>query len=91
MSFNIMRVIAGGGITMIAISISNMIIQGGASFAAVASYSGLVAQGSTLLLGQRGDVLSATTAVANTACSQLLINVVVKKTQDIVSHNGVAG
>ena len=87
--FAINRVIGNTGVTTIVIGISNYIIPSSASFMPYVGFSGLV-QGSTLLIGQRGDLLVASTAVANTACTNLLINVVVKKTQDIVSHNGIS-
>lgn len=79
-----------GGATMIAISISNLVTVKGISFNTTNGfgYSGLAATGSTLLNGQRGDVIAVTTAGANTAVAMLLINAVVKKTQDIVSMNG---
>lgn len=93
LSFNIMRVIPGGGVTMIAVSISSMVIQNGASFATAygysgtlfGGYSGLAATGSTLLLGLPGDIISATTAVANTACQMLTLSMVLKKVQDTVT------
>jgi hypothetical protein len=89
--FSIQRSISGSAATVIAIGISNMVVPVAASFPASLSYSGLAATGSTLLLGQRGDIILATTAVANTAMNQLMINMVVKKTQDIVSYNGISG
>ena len=87
--FAINRVIGNTGVTSIVIGISNYVIPSSASFAPSVGWSGLV-QGSTLAIGFRGDILVASTAVANTACTNLLINVVVKKTQDIVSHNGIS-
>ena len=89
LAFALNRVIGNTGVTSIVIGISNYVIPSSASYMPAVGWSGLV-QGSTLLLGQRGDILVASTAVANTACTNLLINVVVKKTQDIVSHNGIA-
>lgn len=87
--FAINRVIGNTGVTSFVIGISNYVIPSSASFMPSVGYSGLV-QGSTLLIGLRGDILVASTAVSNTACTNLLINVVVKKTQDIVSHNGIS-
>lgn len=97
LAFSVARPLVGG-MTLIAIGNSNMVVCNGTSFAgfgfsgtyATMGYSGLVAQNSTLLIGLRGDVLMATTQAANTASNLLLIQVVVKKTQDIVSHNGVS-
>jgi hypothetical protein len=79
-----------GGFTVLAVSISNMVIVPGISFNTTNGfgYSGLAATGSTLLNGQRGDIIAVTTAGANTAVQMLLVNAVVKKTQDIVSYNG---
>ena len=86
-----------GGMTVIYIGLSNMVVCSGVSFAgfgysgtyATMGFSGLANQGSTLLNGLRGDVLMATTAGANTASNLLLIQLVLVKTQDIVSHNGI--
>ncbi len=82
-----------GGVTAIAVSISNMVIANSASFLSGSTgslvYSGLAPQGSTLLIGQRGDMIQITTAVANTACSALLVQMVVKRVQDIVQMDGV--
>jgi len=96
LSFSILRPIVGQLSTLVAISISNMVICAGQSFLGFGAsavgfigYSGLAAAGSTLLLGQRGDMLIATTAVANTACTTLNINMVVQKLQDIISMDGV--
>jgi hypothetical protein len=88
---------AVGGMTLINIGLSNLVVTNGASFAgtgfsgtfATTGYSGLANQGSTLLNGQAGDVLMAVTQGANTASNLLLIQMVWKKTQDIVSHNGI--
>ncbi len=78
------------GNTSMLVGISNYVIPGGASLAALTGWSGLAPQGSTLLIGLAGDYIVMSTAVANTACAQLMLNVVVKKTQDIVSHNGIS-
>ncbi len=88
MSLN--RNINSTGNTAVLIGISNYVIPGGASLAAVTGWSGLAVPGSTLLLGSAGDYITISTAVANTACTQLMINVVLKKVQDIVSHNGIS-
>ncbi len=80
---------AGAGGTTIACSISTLIMyEAGASV--MVGYSGLAATGSTLLQVQAGDVLQFQTGVANTACGKLVLEVVVKKTQDIVSYNGIS-
>ncbi len=96
LAFSILRPLASAGMTSIAVSISNMVIAQGASFSGYGSsgpyslgYSGLAATGSTLLLGQRGDIIVASTAVANTACNLLTVNLVVQKVQDILQMDGV--
>ena len=94
--FAILRPIPGG-MTTLPISISNLVIANGQSFLAFGAsgtpgylgYSGLAPTGSTLLLGQRGDVLIASTAVANTAVNNLMISMVVQKVQDIITLHGV--
>ena len=83
-----------GGVTVIPISISNMIIANWASLLlgttnSSLNYSGLAPSGSTLLFGQRGDMVCVSTAVANTACTQLMVNMVVQRVQDVVKLNGV--
>lgn len=83
----VMRGSAGG--TTIACTISAMIlVEIGAT--GVLGFSGLAAAGSTLLNVQAGDILQFQTGVANTAARGLLLEVVVKKTQDIVSYNGTS-
>lgn len=77
----------GSGGTAIAVSISAMILREiGAT--GVVGYSGLAASGSTLLQVQAGDVLQFKTSVANTAAMAMLLQVVVKKTQDVVAYHG---
>lgn len=96
LAFSIARPLVGG-MTIIAIGLSNMVVCNGVSFLgfgfsgtySTMGYSGLVNQGSTLLTGQRGDVLMATTQGANTASNLLMIQIVLVKTQDIVTHNSV--
>ena len=96
LAFSILRPIASAAMTAIPISISNMVICSGQSFLGFGAsavgylgYSGLAATGSTILIGQRGDILVASTAAANTASTQLMINMVVKKVQDVVQMDGV--
>lgn len=96
LAFSILRPMVGG-MTVIGIGISNMVITAGASFGGFGysgnfgtmGYSGLAATGSTLLLGQRGDILLATTIGANTACTELMINLVVTRVQDTLSMDGI--
>ena len=89
MLFRVAR-LAAGGFTSIQIGISNLVIPvvGTSGFA---GYSGLAVTGSTLLMLQRGDCIFGQTAVAaDSGVGQMLLNIVVKKTQDIVSHNGTS-
>lgn len=92
LAFYIFRPLVAGpgasfpGCTYISIGNSNMVLTNGLT-AMPLGYSGLVTQGSTLLIGQQWDSIVAVTSVANSACTQLVVNMVLKKTQDIVSHN----
>ena len=88
LAFSILRPLTPGGKTIIPIGISNLVLANGFS-GVVPGYSGLAPNGSTLLSGQAGDIFLAGLSGANTAVTQLVINVVWKKTQDIVSYNGV--
>lgn len=76
-----------GGNTFIAIGISALTLVN-MSLSGPQSYSGLAATGSTLLNFQAGDGLVLKTSVANSATTDLMMNIVVKKTQDILSLNG---
>lgn len=78
-----------GGATNFAMGISNMVISAFAT-SGVIGLSGLPAAGSTLLNLQQGDVLLIQTAAANTAIKNLILELVVKKTQDIVAYNNVS-
>lgn len=77
---------AGGG-TTIAVGISNLIVPVFGT-SGVVGYSGLAPTGSTLLNVQAGDILQCETSVSNSACRSLLVSVVIKKSQDIVSMYG---
>ncbi len=88
LSFQLLRW-AGAGGTSIQVSISSMIVpEFGTS--GIMGYSGLAATGSTLLLVATNDILQIQTGVANTAFSDLVVEIVVKKTQDIISYNGIS-
>jgi hypothetical protein len=86
-AFQAQRFAAGN--TVIGLGISNLILSNFGTSGCL-GYSGLAAAGSTLLQLQQGDILMFETAVTNSAASQLALEVVVKKTQDIVAHNGVS-
>lgn len=75
------------GVTAIALGVSNLVLVNFAS-SGILGFSGLAAPGSTLLALQTGDVLNLVTSVANGNALDLVIDFVVKKTQDIVAHNG---
>lgn len=74
------------GFTNITVGISNMVLQN-VSVSGPLGFSGFPAANSTLLLFQAGDCFMLTTSGANGAASSVAINLVVIKTQDIVSHN----
>lgn len=83
-----------GGVTTIPISISNLVIANSASLLlgttnSSLNFSGLAPVGSTLLFGQRGDMIAMSIAVANTACQALMVNMVVQRVQDVVTLDGV--
>lgn len=86
-AFKVQRFAEGN--TVIGLGISNMILSNFGT-SGVLGYSGFAAPGSTVLNLQAGDILLFETAVANSAASQLTLELVVKKTQDIVSYNGVS-
>lgn len=76
------------GLTTINLGISNM-LPGLVSLSGVIGFSGLAAVGSSLLSLQAGDVLSITVAGTNTSITNTLVEWAIKKTQDIVSINGI--
>jgi len=82
------EVIRGAGSSGIAIGISGMVLQN-RSTSGVVGFSGLAAAGSTLLSFQAGDVVQVISSGANGAVSDLVLEMVVQKTQDFVSYNGV--
>lgn len=49
----------------------------------------IFAAGSTLLVGLAGDVISLDMGGSNTAASQITGELILRKTQDIVSYNGI--
>lgn len=86
-TFNVER-FTSAGITVIPVGISNLVLQN-MSVSGALGFSGLAAQGSTLLQLQDGDVLTGTTSVANGNALDLTLELVIKKTQDFVAYNGV--
>lgn len=83
------RFVVGAGATAIAMGISNMVLQN-QSTSGIQGFSGLAAQGSSLLVLNAGDVLQIVTSVSNGNATDLTMQFVLKKTQDIVSMNGVS-
>lgn len=78
------------GATTFALGISNMVLSAFGT-SGVQGLSGLPAAGSTLLNLQSGDMIVIQTAVSNTAIKNMVFQLVVKKTQDIVAYQGVSG
>lgn len=87
--FRVSRFIVGSGFTSINLGISNLVLPAFGTSGTLA-YSGLAPTGSTLLNLLAGDVLGVEVAGANSAIEKLVIEMVVRKTQDFVSHNGTA-
>jgi len=86
-SLGLQRFAAGS--TSYAIGISNMVLTAFGT-SGVQGLSGLPAAGSTLLNLLQNDVVICTTAASNTAITNLIVQLVVKKTQDIVAYQGVS-
>lgn len=77
-----------GGQTRMVVSISGLVLTAYGT-SGVLGFSGFAASGSTLLAGQMGDVLSFDVVGANTAITDAAISIVVKKSADIVTYNGL--
>lgn len=86
-AFQVNRFIAGTGATAIVLGISNLVLVN-VGTSGPQGFSGLAAAGSTLLALQAGDVLQCVSSVSNGNATDLAIQFIVKKTQDIVSLNG---
>lgn len=84
MQVAIEKVPSGAGASGIAMGISNLVLQN-TSTSGIPGFSGLAAPGSTLLNLSQGDRIVATSSVANGNATELFIQLVVKKTQDIVA------
>lgn len=78
------------GATLEAIGISGIVVAVMGT-SAPAGQSMLAASGSTLLDFAAGDVLYAISTGSNAAADNFILEYVVKKTQDVVSHNGISG
>lgn len=87
--FYIQRFISGSGSTFFAIGISNLVLTS-AGTSGVQGFSGLAAVGSTLLNLNAGDVLHINSSVANGNSTDLALNLVMKRLQDILSLNGAS-
>lgn len=81
--------ITGAGSSGTPIGISNVVLQNRSVSGAV-GFSGLAAAGSTLLSFNMGDALQIVTSVSNGNATDLVLEAVIRKTQDIVSYNGGA-
>lgn len=90
LALSLQRFVPGGGYTSITVGISNLVLRATSS-SGVLGLSGLPALGSTLLNFLQGDVFMMTTSGANTAVASLAVNLVVQKTEDIVTFNKVQG
>jgi hypothetical protein len=83
----VQRFVAGA--TTYAVGISNMVLTAFGT-SGMQGFSGLAPAGSTLLNLLTNDVMVLQTSVSNSAVSQLIFELIVKKTQDIVSYNNVS-
>lgn len=77
------------GNTVIALGISDIVLNAFGTSGSL-GYSGLAAPGATVLNLQQGDILMFQMNGSTAAALQLALEVVVKKTQDIVAYNGVS-
>lgn len=85
----IFREYFAGGLTAYAVGISNMVLTAFGT-SGVQGLSGLAAAGSTLLNLATNDMIIIQTLAANTAITQLNLELILKKTQDIVAYNNVS-
>lgn len=88
--FLVSRFIVGTGNTVFTIGISNLILAAIGTSGSL-GHSGLAAAGSTLLNLAANDVLMVNASGANTNVTDATLSLIVKKTQDILSHFGVSG
>lgn len=86
-NFQVQRFAPGN--TVIALGISGMLLNNFGTSGCL-GYSGLAAPGATVLNLQLGDIVMFEMSGSNSAALQLALELVVKKTQDIVSYNGVS-
>lgn len=87
--FLVSRFIAGSGNTVFSIGISNLVVVA-LGTSGLQGHSGLAATGSTLLSLAANDILMINSTGANTNVTDAAVSLVVKKTQDIVSHFGAS-
>lgn len=76
------------GITLLTIGSTSLIVNLGVS--GMFGHSGIMGAGTTLLTLQTGDVITMDVTQANTYALGVVAQIVVKKLQDIVSHNGIS-
>lgn len=84
LSLNVQRLVSGG-LTVIPLGISGIVLQN-ANTSGFIGFSGIQTVGSSLLALQTGDVISASLSGANSAVDQVAVNLIVLKSQDLVSH-----
>lgn len=89
LALKIHRFVPGAGFTLISVGISNLVLQN-VSTSGPIGFSGFAAAGSTLMNFLTGDILFLQTSVSNGAATSLVLELVVKKTQDIVSYNSIS-
>lgn len=89
LALKIHRFVPGSGFTLISVGLSNLVLQN-VSTSGPIGFSGLPTSGSTLLSFVTGDILFLQTSVSSAAATSLVLELVVKKTQDIVSFNNAA-
>lgn len=86
LSLGVHRFVAGSGLTLITMGLSNLVLSN-LSTSGCIGWSGLPVTGSTLLGFTTGDCFVVTTSVANGAATSVCLELVVRKTQDIVQYN----
>jgi len=84
LSINVQR-LESGGLTVIPLGLSGIVLQN-ANTSGFIGFSGIRTVGSSLLALQTGDLLSVSLSGTNSAVDQVAINLIVQKSQDLVSH-----
>lgn len=87
-TFNKLTFVAAGA-TVQNMGVSNLVLVNQGT-SGPQGFSGLAVAGSTLLNLQAGDAIYIASSVANGNALDMTLNFVLKKTQDIVSHDGTS-